>query len=106
MNVKQFLKPDWKRLLVFIFLPIVISFITEIFLFNFQLSQEAIKIISIIVHPFLNVTVLFLPSVFFTVEQVNAKTIIVAIASIFDSLYLYILSCFIVWIYNNIRKKK
>lgn len=106
MNVKQFLKPDWKRLLVFIFLPIVVGFVTEIFLFNFQLSQLGINIISIVFHPFLNAMVLFLPSVFFTVEQVNAKTIIVSIASILDSLYLYILSCFIVWIYNNIRKKK
>jgi hypothetical protein len=106
MNIKQFLKPDWKRLLVFIFLPIVVGFVTEIFLFNFQLSQEAIKIISIIVHPFLNITVLFLPSVFFTLEQVNTKIIIETISSILDSFYLYIISCFIVWIYNNIRKKK
>lgn len=104
MNVKQFLKPDWKRLLVFIFLPIVISFITEILLFNFQISQGTINIISIIIHPFLNIIVLFLPSVFFTVEQVNAKTIIQTITSIFDSLYLYILSCFIVRIYNNIKR--
>jgi hypothetical protein len=104
MNAKQFLKPDWKKLLVFIFLPIVVGLITEFFLFNFQLSQDTINIISIVFHPFLNIIVLFLPSVFFTVEQVNIKTIIETIASIFDSFYLYILSCLIIWIYNNIRK--
>ena len=104
MNFKKFLRPDWKRLLVFIFLPIVVGLITEILLFNFQIGQDTINIISIAVHPFLNIIVLFLPSVFFTVEQVNQKAIIETVASIFDSLYIYILSCFIVWIYNNIRK--
>jgi hypothetical protein len=104
MNFKKFLKPDWARLLVFIFLPIVVSLITEILLFNFQIGQDTINIISIIIHPFLNMIVLFLPSVFFTVEQVNQKAIIETVASIFDSFYLYMLSCFIVWIYNNIRK--
>jgi len=104
MNFKKFLRPDWKRLLVFIFLPIVVGLITEILLFNFQIGQDTINIISIVVHPFLNIIVLFLPSVFFTLEQVNIKTIIETIASIFDSFYLYILSCLIIWIYNNIRK--
>lgn len=106
MKWKEFLKPDWKKLLVLIFLPIVVSFVTEIFLFNFQLSQETMNFISVIVHPFINMTILFLPSVFFTVEQINAKAVIETIASIFDSFYLYILSCFIVRIYNNIKKKR
>lgn len=104
MNFKKFLRPDWKRLLVFIFLPVIVGLITEVLLFNFQIGQGAINIISIAIHPFSNTIVLFLPSVFFTVEQVNQKAIIGTVASIFDSFYIYILSCFIVWIYNNIRK--
>lgn len=96
MGWKEFLKPDWKKLLllfVFIFIKFFISN-------NFGILLEYI------ISPFFSFlyTRVLEPLVVFKWFYLNL--FLYAFLYTLDGVYWYILSCLIVWVYNKFRKKE
>jgi len=85
MNWKQFLKPDWRKILVFIFLFIVYPLLFSENYFQFVWENDVIRIIGIEYG-----------------DNYGYSVFVWEIISWF--LISFILSCGIVWIYDNIRR--
>lgn len=90
MNIKKFLKPDWRKIAVFVILYI----------------WATVEILS-----FGAVATLTLPLWFFygfivplSGPPTNLFMGIIFLLPVF--IYLYLLSCFILWIYDKTKKKK
>jgi hypothetical protein len=94
MIIKEILKPDWRKLILFILLPSIPSFIASFI--------NAVQI-AFIFKPFY-MTVLLSTGI------LNLRTfgdyMLAGVATILDLIYIYLLSCFLVWIYDKFRKKK
>ena len=89
MNLKQFLKPDWNKLIIFILLGPI-----GVLLMDFSKNYIIISI-SFLINPFV-----FIYSSFLTPQLLFTQ-----IFAILDSLYLYVVSCLIVFIYDKVKKK-
>lgn len=125
MNWEQFLKPNKKKILIFIALVILFILSMMIYFLSRPISEtscttEECKIereamyarrnlndtlFLLIASPFIAVAFLFTWTnlIYTNPEFYNALDIILFILSFF---YWYILSCIIVWIYDKFRKKK
>ena len=79
MNVKQFLKPDWRKIV----LTIVLMIIPSLFI-----TSYSIYVASCVGCGY-----------FFNFESFGILFVISLIIT-------YLLSCFIVWVYDKFRKKK
>ena len=126
MKWKQFLKPDWRKIVIFIILSVFISllglnftsifnlyqieniFVAIIFSIIFLLPSFVLKSIQFIIS--LYYANILSPLEFGTLKASGTLTNLFLIFSIFgwvlDIIYWYILSCLIVLIYDKFRKKK
>ena len=96
MNFKQFLKPDWRKIVVFIILLIFIVIIIPIFI------NSGFGVL------YVNAG---FPLVFYEKTIINPslgteKTNFLMLNLVIDIIVLYVLSCLIVWLYDKFRKKK
>jgi hypothetical protein len=107
MNWKEFLKPTWQKVLVFILLFQILFFIQSLFFIPEIKNQTAFSIIGMIIHPF-DIFTLFLPTGQFitTLAYILPFNFIFLIIGILNSFYQYLFSCLIVWIYDRIREKR
>ncbi len=107
MEWKEFLKPDWKKLIVFFVLIFII--LNEDWI---TISLEGTLVIWIynifyIFHPFFRTFKLC-----YSGSSLCHKMFedilgpLVAITKFLDFLYLYLISCLIIWIYDKYKKKK
>lgn len=80
MNLKHFLKPDWRKLLITITLSIIIFLITELLI---KMGIAFTYFMTILEN-----------------QQVYSLIILT------DILYWYILSCIIIWIHDKAKKLK
>jgi len=98
MNWKEFLKPDWRKIVVFVILFILSSFISA----YFNTIYSAIGFCSSIKAGF--------PLAFNTeisgIECGGDSSNFDIFSFILDIIFWYLLSCLIVWIYDKFRKKK
>jgi len=83
MNWKEFLKPEWRKIVLFIILSILIS----VYVYDWLLNN--VVVCKALVCP--------------TVEQVAQENMIRFLP--FILIISYFLSCFILWIYNKVKKK-
>ncbi len=99
INLKQFLKPDWRKIVVFV----VLSIISSIYPMTFSVGE--------LYFPYRGLP---LP-VYACIEgfsDVNLQTPPMRPCEIFYQFLIinliisYLLSCLIVWIYDKLRKKK
>ena len=100
MNWKKFLEPDFKKLIVFFiieFITIVVSVIPAI-----PLLLEALIPFNFIISSFTNLTNVN-PTDFSSIKYVS---IILGLIRFLELVWHYVISCFIIWIYSKIRKKK
>ena len=120
MNVKQFIKPDWRKVVLFVVLSILIILFMPIskgYLFvdcipAFPCPGGGPIFTSLITEITNQVTIglsIFYENPHYSVEK-NLKDFAsrhlfgIIIELIFAIIFSYILSCFIVWIYDKIRK--
>ena len=96
MNLKQFLKPDWRKIVIFL-----VIFLLNLFLgiksYSFYSATETIYGYPL---PFLTVYIELLPPA--TVVNWNFRNLII---HIIVWIVLYLLSCLIIWIYEKVKKK-
>ena len=102
MNVKKFLKPNWKKIVLSIIIPIQATLIGGL-IANFpSYSEVGYNIGSnyflIFMLPVLLSRVFSIPW-----EPIISWQVLIIIFSLL--LYWYILSCLIVWIYDKVKKK-
>lgn len=96
----EFFIPTWKKLIAFFALFFIVRFF-------FDLTAEQIinyktwGIITWIFQPFLSISVLF-RSIFVWFRLLP----VFAIHNVLDLIYLYFLSCIIIFVYNKIKVKK
>jgi len=103
MNLKQFLKPNWRKILIlviFILLFLLDNYITNPFEEHLSKSSWLSSLHSILWYPY---TFLTLPLFAFTMPITGIMFIIFLLIII---IYWYLLSCFIVWLYDKFKKKK
>ncbi len=103
MNFKQFLKPNWRKIVVFFCIIFFVTTITSIlphmennpytFIFIFILIPGTIT--SVIGH--FNVL---------GMDNLVVSSLINSTVLLIDILWFYILSCLIIWIYDKVKKKK
>jgi hypothetical protein len=102
MNWKEFLKPEKRKIILF-FMFILTYFITAIILPNFITNAIYLDIVSIFF------SIVFLPLMFFLIFFVttmpSSNYILLIIALISTSLWLYFLCCLICRIYNKAKNK-
>jgi len=92
MSWKEFLKPDWRKIVITIGFFIVSSFTGYLYV---KLSYSSWL---------MNLgKVLYFPS-FFILEILNLRNTPNGVLYFFNFIFWYLLSCFIVWIYNKVRK--
>ena len=89
MNWKQFLKPDWKKIVM---TYLITNLLTSI-MFYFGASYFFYAVIFSTIIP----TILY-ADVFYSVITVIIFLFVLTIS--------YFLSCFIIWVYGKYRKKK
>jgi hypothetical protein len=101
MNWKQFLKPNWRKSVLFIIIAILGSFFI-LYGMNFsgRLGLSVFDLYSIL-FVILNLFLLIIPilSPFFNIFAIF-------IGLILNFFYWYFLACLIVWIYDKFRKPK
>jgi len=104
MNWKEFLKPEWKKVILVIFLFVSSTGLTR-FLGDVHNVYRDNVVLNILDYIFMAPFILFTPldSLIPTVEILAIIGWLEFIALIF---YWYILSCLIIWIYNEVKKKK
>jgi len=94
MNWKEFLKPDWRKIIIFLVVLSIFSFTTIVFLFmNEPLTFFDCfpKQCSSGVYDELHNIYVWRP---FLSEYLPISLVII-----------YLLSCFIIWIYDKVKKK-
>ncbi|OGI12698.1 hypothetical protein A3K64_03950 [Candidatus Micrarchaeota archaeon RBG_16_36_9] len=96
MTVKQFLKPDWRKIVLFVILSSIFSYL---YLYCVMTVCEP-SIIFLFFITSLLYDYLIMP-VFLYFWQIGLFIII-----FITLFYWYFLSCLIVWIYNKVKKKK
>jgi len=98
MNFKQFLKPDWRKIVLSIF--IATSFILPALFVTSGTNAYILAILKIILM-FLSLP-LFLASLIIKDADLGVFIFLILISII----YWYLLSCIIAWIYDKVKKKK
>jgi len=101
MKLKQFLKPDWRKIVLSVILLVTISTISFCIAYIEVLDSLVLLVGPIFWILIIQTIVINLDSEHFLVLVSNPKIILVAIIPI----YSYILSCILIWIYDK-RKKK
>ena len=97
MNVKDFLRPDWRKMILLFLLSL---FFFSVFWGLFNTSF----MITLVAYPFSHLyNILINPNLALT-NFVGAKLLSVTLLTI-DRFYYYFLSCLIFWIYDKLRKK-
>jgi len=109
MNLKQFLKPDWRKIVIFVVVSIVLSlFPLTLGSIDFFVNQLFIKV------PMRSGVVQGIPIPFYfcmlggVVVYPEVSGLVcnfIYYIFIIDILIWYILSCLIVWIYDKVNKK-
>jgi hypothetical protein len=105
MTIKQFLKPDWRKIVIFLILLLgltyLINYISKLYYDIYISPYVGVALYNII-------PILGYPSFYF--EECHFES---GCVYQFDSLNLllnfvvwYLLSCLIVWIYDKFRKRK
>jgi len=97
MSWKDFLNPDWRKMVLFFLLS---CFFISVFWGLFYTSS----IIRFFAYPFSHIYDIFVNSEFASQHFIIAKLLSTTLLTI-DRFYYYLLSCLIIWIYNK-RKKK
>jgi hypothetical protein len=93
MNLKQFLRPDWRKIVVFIILSLMFVLIKR-----FPLEWEFIgewKGGSILPEKPIH-----------NLPMVAVETIYKPINLILDLIFWYLFSCFVIWICDKVKKKE
>lgn len=93
MTLKQFLKPDWRKIVLFVIVLFLLTFFLGI---KFSAIPEIESIIEIGYPPFLTIIEGFLGNKTYKWNFTNL---------IFNIVIWYLLSCVIIWIYDKIKKK-
>jgi hypothetical protein len=93
MTLKQFLKPDWRKIVIFVIILALVVIIIP--LMNSGFGRYTV----IVGFP-----LIFYEETFWPSEM--EKTNFLVLNFIIDIIVLYIFSCLIIWIYDKSRKKK
>ena len=97
MNFKQFFKPDWRKILIFIILLIIFF---GIYKYKFPLLAgelpESVPAKGLPLPIYLRVPI-----------YLNLKSLnhLLKVFLMIDLIFWYLISCFIVWIYDKVKKK-
>jgi len=93
MNFKQFLKPDWRKVVIFF----VVSFLLTLFL--------GVK--SPVTPLDISITKIGFPALFLTIKEgLLGKTYKWNFVNLIINIAIwYLLSCLIIWIYDKVRKR-
>jgi hypothetical protein len=94
MNWKEFLKPDWRKIVLMLLIPSLgsISFFLSWILGGFFKSRILFEIL---------IALTFYLGYPFSIGSVFGYLV----GLIFGSIFYYLISCLIVWIYNKIKKR-
>ena len=99
MNLKEFLKPNWKKVL----LTIIFAIFSFWFLYNYtgiggpRYEPNLLFTIVALIAAFLNLPLL--------IPNYNPLYETAIFYFILDLIYWYLLSCLIIWIYDKVKKK-
>jgi len=93
MTIKQFLKPDWRKIIVFVILLIFVVIIIPIMNSGFGRYTSSVGF-----------PLVFYEETFWPKEM--EKTNFIISNFIIDIIVLYIISSLIIWIYDKVKKKK
>lgn len=94
MNWKEFLKPDWRKIVIFVILFVMLIIIAN--LYPPKLIPSWLE----------NLNIIFYFPDFFIFEILKLSISTVIFLFILDLIYWYLLSCLIVWVYDKVKKKK
>jgi len=95
MNPKQFLKPDWRKIVMFIILSIIFLVI-----YKYKLSLMVGEL------PLLfPAKGLPLPIYIGCPEKMECPEKLLKVLLMIDLIFWYFISCFIIWIYDKVREK-
>jgi hypothetical protein len=106
MDLKEILKPDWNKIIVFILLFPFLSFIQSFFYVS-GVEVIIFRVIGFVIHPFLDIFHPLLPTQITNVGYVSPYNFFFLVVGILNSFYQYVLSSLIVWIiYKKFQKMK
>ena len=97
MNLKQFLKPDWRKVVIFV-IPIILTIIAV--LFKVKGSEWDV--------------LLYFPILFCAIipgcitsngEVFEVNNVLYLLSFVITYIIWYLLSCLIIWIFDKIKKK-
>ena len=95
MSLKKFLKPDWRKLLTLFILEFFLTFIT--LLFGYNLPPWAVYLAA--------PNVLYLEKTIDPTLSIEVLSFHGSISDIVVLFYRYVLSCFIIVIYDKVKKR-
>ena len=96
MNWKEFLKPDWKKIVIFVILFILFSFLMNN---PFYIEDKGFPLV------YLDFAV-YGPSLLASGTLIDYRGPIFSIMNlVVDFIFWYLLSCLIIWVYNKVKKK-
>jgi len=100
MTLKQFFKPDWRKIVIFVILSALFLYL---YFYCVVIWCES-SLIWALAYPITLIYPLIL-----ALEEINLFLFMVVnyfITVFISFLYWYVLSCLIVWIYDKLKKKK
>jgi len=106
MRVKQFLKPDWKKISAFvIFLILYLIGVFYVFVFMEYVPKPSWLLVFDVFMMILALP-MYIFQILFPVMEFEIGILIIIVAYSLLIIYWYLLSCLIVWIYDKVKKKK
>jgi len=97
MKIKQFLKPDWRKIIIFVVLFIIFSFLMNN---TFYIEDKGFPFV------YLDFPV-YGPAMLLNETLVDYRAPIFSLINfILDIIFWYLFSCLIIWIYDKMKKKK
>jgi ABC-type multidrug transport system permease subunit len=100
MNWRKFLEPDFTKLIVFFaieFITVIITVIPAL-----PLLPEILIPFNFIISSFINLTNVN-PTDFSSIQYAS---VILGLIRFLDLVWHYLISCFIIWVYTRVKKKK
>jgi hypothetical protein len=107
MTLKQFLKPDWRKIVIMIILPLIVSILSCESLWDYSESFQNIPSYGHSCSSLdyvVSYLTFIMPIKTARIDPGGLKSEINYL--IFTWIVWYLLSCFIIWIYDKFRKRK
>jgi len=112
MSIKEFFKPDWRKIVIFIFLAFILGnllFLISTHFFTAPHSDcrgcQTPEFLRILIQIFEPLGLSIFNYIDLDIQAGFLRTFIISVIGLLDIIFWYFISCFIFWLFSRFKKK-